>query len=194
MRSRLARQSRPTRAPHCDCHWPATACPHCIPVNAASCSLASGGRQAAMARKSSLAVSTLVLLACAITTRAGNATADECRTLGFTGLALCSDCEQFENIVHDEGAESRALLSHALTRPCKLQVSDSSRPAACYVCVTRCVAAEAMLACCEFPEACLLRARSDSHIVLHRLPTRRRIGTRLQELLRRGSERCGGYL
>lgn len=34
---------------------------------------------------------------------ASNASAEECRGLGFTGLALCSDCDRLEAVVHDAG-------------------------------------------------------------------------------------------
>lgn len=30
-------------------------------------------------------------------------TAEECSELGFTGVALCSDCDRFEATVHDPG-------------------------------------------------------------------------------------------
>jgi hypothetical protein len=45
-----------------------------------------------------------------------------CLELGFTGLALCSDCDALEAIVHDEGAlraapHAKRVHAHTLSAP-----------------------------------------------------------------------------
>lgn len=61
----------------------------------------------------------VTLLACLAPTHAGNATADECRALGFSGLALCSDCDSFSTIVHD------AELAADCNRCCVEETKDT---------------------------------------------------------------------
>jgi hypothetical protein len=41
---------------------------------------------------------------------AGGGESPACLELGFTGLALCSDCDALEAIVHDEGESGRRVL------------------------------------------------------------------------------------
>lgn len=51
----------------------------------------------------SLLVYAIILLAIPLGSRAEQLSSKECESLGFTGLALCSDCNTFAEYVKNQG-------------------------------------------------------------------------------------------